>query len=127
MNDWKIYRVFMLAFRQGEIRTVRVPETEVFGKKTERILDRVFYWGQNDFQPQMMPSVSVGDVIEIRTEIGPGSWFNEYWMVEDFGFRKMARHEFHIYSEMTREERWAVQYHKVVWSDQTGRYCSRTV
>lgn len=31
------------------------------------LLGLVFHWGQNDFQPQHVPSVSVGDVIRVKT------------------------------------------------------------
>ena len=56
------FEVEMAAFDKGNIRIVQVPEKEVTGV-TDRDLERIYHWGQNDFQPKMSPSVSVGDVI----------------------------------------------------------------
>lgn len=58
--------VEMLAFAGGKIREVDVPQ-EAWDKATsdEQRLELVFYWGQNDFQPKQIPSVSVGDVARL--------------------------------------------------------------
>lgn len=53
-------RVFLLAFKPGTVRTVRIPDTT----PESQLLETVFYYGQNDVQPQPMPSVSMGDIIE---------------------------------------------------------------
>jgi hypothetical protein len=71
-----LVEVEMLAFGKGKIRTVVIPEAEEPGQATEspywrdltlpQRLDRVFYYGQNDWQPvRQRPSVSVGDVIRL--------------------------------------------------------------
>lgn len=54
--------VEMWAFCHGAIRVVEIPVTEKWGSDSE-LLGLVFKWGQNDFQPKPMPSVSVGDAI----------------------------------------------------------------
>lgn len=60
------FEVEMAAFAEGAIREVDVPEREIKGKSDEEILERIFHWGQNDFQPRMLPSVSVGDVVRLK-------------------------------------------------------------
>ena len=51
--------------KQIYYRTVNVPTEEVLEcKDITSLLDRIYYWGQNDFQPvEFSPSVSVKDVI----------------------------------------------------------------
>jgi hypothetical protein len=57
-----IFEVEMRAFgKPGEVRKVNIPDDQITG--TDSDLDLIFYFGQNDFQPQQHPSVSVGDVI----------------------------------------------------------------
>lgn len=87
--------VHMLAFGNGVIREVNVPDHEfvipaidvIFMNITrfQHILERVFYWGQNDFQPQQCPSVSIGDVIEYE---------DTFYLVESMGFKSICRKEF---------------------------------
>jgi hypothetical protein len=59
----KTFEVEMLAYGGGDIRPVDVPIEELKGRTEAEILEVVFYYGQNDFQPKPFPSVSVGDVI----------------------------------------------------------------
>jgi hypothetical protein len=48
-------------------------------------LERIFYWGQNDFQPvKEMASVSVGDVVEC---------FGKYYKVASTGFNEISKEE----------------------------------
>jgi hypothetical protein len=97
-----VYRVHMLAFSDnpGEIREVTVPEGSLPQDKNDlagNVLDQVFYWGQNDFQPLPHPSVSKGDVIELE----PGKLF----MVCSFGFREITVEQFLAYVATPRRER----------------------
>ena len=77
--------VEMLAFMNGEIREVEVPKTEwdAAEDKTDR-LELVFKYGQNDFQPQEMCSVSMGDVIVMG---------NSRYRVAMFGFEEVSMEE----------------------------------
>ena len=68
-----LVKVLMLAFENdGVVRTVDVPDEETSPTLQgvdpywfeNHVLERVFYYGQNDFQPQNICSVSVGDVVE---------------------------------------------------------------
>ena len=60
-----IFEVQMLAFMDGEIRRVNVPDSEVTGN-VPLDLERIFYYGQNHFQPvKGRCSVSVGDVVKV--------------------------------------------------------------
>lgn len=105
--------VYLLAFRNGETRMVDLLGDAYkvgYQKSVEAVLDLIFKFGQNDFQPQMLPSVSVGDVID---------YFGSFYIVENFGFRKMTTNEFAAYTKMSREERWAVQYQMVKWDGET--------
>jgi len=79
-------RVELWAFAKGKVRVVEVPDHEIKKNKGEKeILESVFRWGQNDFQPQPMPSVSVGDVIGLPS--------GKRYQVEAVGFRELKEGE----------------------------------
>lgn len=59
-----------------------------------RLLNLVYYYGQNDFQPRPAPSVSVGDIIEFKLE--PTS-VAEHWVVASFGFMNFGREKHFIF------------------------------
>ncbi len=59
------------------IRKVEVPDDEWRAAGTEARLELAFQYGQNDFQPQPLPSVSVGDVVRLEGErwaVAPCGW-----------------------------------------------------
>jgi hypothetical protein len=74
-----LFEVEMNAFADGKIREVRVPGEEMLkAGSVDDVLELVFHFGQNDFQPvQGLPSVSVGDVIRYK---------NKRYEVDCFGF-----------------------------------------
>lgn len=75
----RTFKVHMLAFANGDIREVYVPVSEL--SSVEGNLEKVFHYGQNDFQPHpSLPSVSVGDVVEMD---------DEKYRVEPVGFSKL--------------------------------------
>ena len=85
--------VHMLAFGGCAIREVDVPDSELVSPTNviqgnctleQYILERTFYWGQNDFQPMQFPSVSVGDVIE----------YEGFHLIEPTGFTLLSPEEF---------------------------------
>lgn len=97
-----IFEVEMLAFgRPGEIRKVDVPDEAclVYGweENPENILESVFYYGQNDFQPQEHPSVSAGDVVR---------WKDENYLVAGMGFRKLTNEQLETYRSLDQNDRF---------------------
>ena len=87
-------KTHLLAFEEDKIRMVEIPDdTGVF---EDHILDATFKYGQNDFQPQPMPSLSVGDVIELK---------GEYHLVMPVGFRKITPSEFESYKAIPMRDR----------------------
>ena len=89
------YKVHMLAFGSpNEFRVVEVAEPS---QNTKELLEQIFHFGQNDFQPQNHPSVSVGDVVELD-----GS---AYHLVCGTGFRELSRVEFIQYRSLEQAER----------------------
>lgn len=78
-------KVYMIAnCEPGTIRTVSVPDDQAHQGGAESLLELVFQYGQNDFQPQKMPSVSVGDVIEL-----PRKRHSIYYKVDRVGFSQV--------------------------------------
>lgn len=64
----------------GIIREVTIPD-ENKGNDVMVTLEKVFHWGQNDFQPiDGSPSVSVGDIVIHGSK---------YFMVAPVGFREL--------------------------------------
>jgi len=81
-----IIPVHMLAFnKKGTIRKVDIPYEQGDQAEVEDYLEETFKYGQNDFQPQPMTSVSVGDVIQLGCE---------YWIVAPMGFKKITEEQF---------------------------------
>ena len=81
-------QVHMLAFgTSGEIRIVNLPDCDL-PQPLNEILDLVFHYGQNDFQPKEHCSVSVGDVIEYN---------DTYFRVARMGFKVLSKEEFEKY------------------------------
>jgi hypothetical protein len=62
------FEVELNMFCQGAIRIVRVPKHEIGNVSYIEDLNAIWYWGQNDHQPQRIPSISMGDVIRLRGE-----------------------------------------------------------
>lgn len=94
-------KVRMLAFGEPkEIRIVDVPKYNFltpFGKDTKSDLEIIFYWGQNDFQPQNHPSVSEGDVVEYN---------NKFYMCLGIGFTEISEQDLIEYESLKREDRF---------------------
>ena len=97
-----IVPVFLCSFRRpGEavkIRPVQIPDSETIrsakiadveqlceSEKLAVILESVFRFGQNDFQPLPFRSVSVGDVVSLEGRL---------FIVEMAGFREIDRTEY---------------------------------
>jgi hypothetical protein len=90
------FQVEMLAFGNwGEIREVEVPDHLVINDTTE-MLETVFYYGQNDFQPVQHPSVSMGDVIRMG---------NDRYLVCHMGFRQLTPVEYACYTRLAQRDR----------------------
>lgn len=76
----RTFEVEMRAFQAGVIREVRVPASELTGEPMHD-LERVFYWGQNDFEPvPRRCSVSCGDVVR---------YDGKRWEVMPCGFKQI--------------------------------------
>lgn len=81
------FKAHMLAFNErGVIRSITVPDSEYNACTTrEEVLNLIYHYGQNDFQPQRCYSVSVGDVIEVD---------GAFHAVSPVGFREVSEEEF---------------------------------
>jgi hypothetical protein len=76
------FEVEMHAFQSGAIRVVRVPLDELDGIP-EHDLERIFHWGQNDFQPTVdRCSVSMGDVVRYN---------GDRWVCEMVGWKWVVK------------------------------------
>jgi hypothetical protein len=88
-------RVRMIAFGNGAIRTVSIPNWDET-KSVESKLESVFHYGQNEIQPKRSPSVSVGDVIELDGKLH---------LVCGAGFREMSEAEYDQYAALDDMEK----------------------
>jgi hypothetical protein len=85
-NQNLMFNVELRAFLKGQLRVVTVPGKDLdraIGR--DQILDLIFKYGQNDFQPQQQPSVSMGDVIRFE---------GDRYLILSVGFRKLKPGEF---------------------------------
>src|SRR5262249_14980762 len=96
-----IYRVYMLAFCDGDVREVDIPDAELPAAGApgadHATLDLIFKYGQNDFQPRPLPSVSVGDVVELPD--------GRLYVVKPFGFQLMTPAALDGYRALPRRDR----------------------
>lgn len=116
-------KVHLLAFVDDVIREVEIPEAElkdrtIFLNKPTGLddpltkavwevaeegsipinyfLEIVWKYGQNDFQAQGLPSMSVGDVVEIDSR---------YWMAVSAGFKELSPVQYDLYKETPQRDR----------------------
>lgn len=90
-----IINVRMLGVGDGRLRPVEIPDSEnPQGMSDAALLSRVFYYGQNDFQPmENSYSVSVGDVAHMR---------GGFWLCQSVGWRELTNEEYFIYEASDR-------------------------
>lgn len=73
-----------LSFNTRPIRVVDVPDEEVpegIDTPANELLEKIFKYGQNDFQPLENRSLSVGDVVKLSK--------NVYFEVKDIGWNQI--------------------------------------
>lgn len=102
-------KVHMLAYgNPGETRTVRLDDFDAWARLDDssdgRLLDYVFRYGQNDFQAQPHPSVSVGDVVELPDRWPHPTSFTKY-IVRPAGFAAMEEADFDAYVGLDQRDR----------------------
>lgn len=93
-----IFKVHMLAFNPPEWenpRLVDVPNEEVVSDNME-LLERIYYWGQNDNQRRQCCSVSMGDVAEID---------RRFYICQSFGWKELTKAEFEEYKSIPQRDR----------------------
>lgn len=59
------------------------------------LLNAIFHYGQNEVQNRMAPSVSVGDIIELKTDDNEDNI--EFWVVANVGFENYGREKHFIF------------------------------
>lgn len=83
-----IVEVEMVAFKEEGhdfgIRNVEVPDREAARLPEDKLLEIIMHYGQNDFQPQKIPSVSMGDIIRLD---------GRRFLIVTFGFTELKPHE----------------------------------
>lgn len=108
------YQVRMTAaYEQPRIRTVVVPENGTTGAivdttdPTVRELELIYKYGQNDFQPQPICSISVGDVIELNglLFLVCGLGHKEISQADYEEFVKLSTDQRRDWTRMSKEER----------------------
>lgn len=92
------FKVHMLANNPPEWenpRLVDVPADEVVSDDMQ-LLESIFKWGQNDFQPRQCCSVSMGDVAEID---------GKFYICQSFGWALITPAELEEYKEIPQRDR----------------------
>jgi hypothetical protein len=73
--------------QSGAVRVVDVPNDELTDYVNHN-LERIFYYGQNDFQPANVPSVSVGDIVLYRDPFIE-RFEVDFYLVNSIGWTKL--------------------------------------
>ncbi len=65
-----IYKALLIGLPSKElVRNIDVPDSFVNSSTEPQLLEKIFELGQNDFQPQKVRSLSVGDVVVINENL----------------------------------------------------------
>lgn len=83
------------AYAPPRTREVTVPDDELTGI-IEHDLEKIFYYGQNDFQPQRICSVSVGDVVEYGDRL---------YLCQPMGYREITAQEYEEFIDLDLNKR----------------------
>jgi len=100
-----IVNVHMLAFvnRKSDgtpqIREVTIPTND---SDIHHTLEQVWLYGQNDFQPRNLPSVSMGDVVELRGKL---------YLISAIGFKKITEQQ---YNELLKVPQRELLFHDLI-------------
>ena len=79
-------KVHMRAFMdKGNIRMVEVPDADLKNASQDTLLNFVFVNGQNEIQSQKMPSVSMGDIVELPD--------GTYHLIAGVGFKSITKEQ----------------------------------
>ena len=70
-------KILVYLMTAKKIRYVEIPDVH----DTNEVLDAVFHYGQNEFQPQPLPSVDNGDIVSHPN--------GGYYLIEDGGFHEL--------------------------------------
>ena len=89
-------KVLLLAFGQpGETRLVCLP-IACKDLTDNELLEKVYYYGQNEFQSLKHPSVSSGDVVLLG---------GIPWRCEFAGWKQLTNEQLNTYMDLPREKR----------------------
>lgn len=90
--------VFVYLFSSTDMGDVRVVEISDHWKGVDdyAVFGAIWKYGQNDFQPKEMPSVSMGDVIQ---------WKGEYFLIGSCNYIKIDVSFLMNYMAMNRRDR----------------------
>ena len=87
-------KVELLAYySQERIREVKIPKDLT---TEEMILKAIYHYGQNDIQPQNLPSVRMGDVIHYK---------GKKIIIKAIGFKEISQEEYDSYKKVPQIER----------------------
>ena len=99
-------KTHLLAFEEDKIRMVEIDDKYLNHLSVIEVLEEVFRLGQNDLQPQQMPSLSVGDVVEKECNRCT------YWLIMATGWKNLNEEEFEAYKKIPMRDR-AISTYKI--------------
>ncbi|RDJ35733.1 MAG: hypothetical protein DWQ19_13020 [Crenarchaeota archaeon] len=94
------YKVHLFGCSTGITRYVDVPDEDVPHLSQDELLDRIFCNGQNEHQPQRLPGVSYGDVIELHSINPQPLETSSYFFVTKNDFWALTPEQFERYSNL---------------------------
>lgn len=91
------FNVHLTAFKRHghQIRQVEVPDAECNGD-ADFVLNRIYWWGQNESQPQNIRSISAGDIIEYKKKL---------YLILMAGFREVSKIELEEFKKLEHNEK----------------------
>ena len=98
-----LVKTHLLAFEEDKIRTVEINDGFQNALSVTAILEEVYHQGQNDFQPQPMPSLSVGDVVDLEE-----TRYKKYWLIMLAGWKNLTEEEYEAYKQIPMRDRWGI-------------------
>ena len=103
-----IVRTYLLAYREFELREVEIPDYLPDELEKAFLLQEIVLHGQNSVCPKNVPSLTIGDIIEL----------DHYYMIATAGFKQITPEELEAHKKLSMMDRvrntYLIKYEKLL-------------
>jgi hypothetical protein len=103
-----IVRTYLLAYREFELREVEIPDYLPDELEKAFLLKEIVRYGQNSVCWKNVPSLMIGDIIEL----------DHYYLIATAGFKQISPEELEIHKKLSMTDRvkntYLIKYDKLL-------------